>query len=316
MRGYVGVTDLHWYRFLRDRQLTEANFWTPSGKVFKALEPGETFFFRLKAPISAVAGFGTYVTSHRMPDWLAWETFGAGNGCGSLKELSDRLGHYRRKNGIETHKADIGCIILNDVVMFPEGQWIPSPPDWEPNIVSGKGYDLTAGYGADLLHLCLAQHAQSRGHRPIEIPTYATPGLAPPEAPRFGTPFLAQQRLGQGAFRLLVTKVYDGACAVTGEHSLPVLDAAHIRPYSEGGSHTLPNGLLLRSDIHRLFDRGYVTVTPDYEFKVSSRLREDWDNGLHYYAMDGRQIALPTDKAIRPARESLEWHQEHVFLGG
>lgn len=68
---------------------------------------------------------------------------------------------------------------------------------------------------------------------------------------------------------------YGGACVVTGEHSLPVLEAAHIRPYGAEGTHDVPNGLLLRADIHRLFDAGYVTVTPDHQFVVSRRLAQE-----------------------------------------
>ncbi len=56
-----------------------------------------------------------------------------------------------------------------------------------------------------------------------------------------------------------MTEIYTRRCAVTKERTLPALDAAHIRPYREGGKHEPPNGLLLRSDIHRLFDKGYVT---------------------------------------------------------
>jgi hypothetical protein len=74
-------------------------------------------------------------------------------------------------------------------------------------------------------------------------------------------PTLVPRRLGQGAFRVLVTETYGRRCAVTGEPVLPVLDAAHIRPVSQGGLHSLSNGLLLRTDVHTLFDRGYVTVT-------------------------------------------------------
>jgi putative restriction endonuclease len=72
-------------------------------------------------------------------------------------------------------------------------------------------------------------------------------------------------RLGQGTFRIATIQAYERACAVTGEHSLPALEAAHIRPFAEGGTHDVSNGLLLRADLHRLFDRGYVTVTPKLE---------------------------------------------------
>ena len=120
-------------------------------------------------------------------------------------------------------------------------------------------------------------------------------------------------RLGQGTFRVAVTGAYGGACAVSREHSLPVLEAAHIRPYGSEGSHEVVNGLLLRADIHRLFDAGYVTVTPDRRFVVSQRLAQEWENGKAYYAMDGREIALPRRAADRPDPELLRWHNENVF---
>ena len=62
----------------------------------------------------------------------------------------------------------------------------------------------------------------------------------------------------------------------------PVLEAAHIKPYGRGGEHRVDNGLLLRSDLHRLYDQGYVTVTADYVFKVGERLREEFRNGRSY----------------------------------
>ena len=61
---------------------------------------------------------------------------------------------------------------------------------------------------------------------------------------RFGEPRLIRPRLGQGAFRVLVTDIYERRCAVTRERTLPALEAAHIRPYSVGGAHEAPNGLL------------------------------------------------------------------------
>jgi putative restriction endonuclease len=92
-----------------------------------------------------------------------------------------------------------------------------------------------------------------------------------------------------------VTSVYQHRCAVTGEKTLPILDAAHIRPYEEGGEHDVTNGLLLRTDIHRLFDKGYVTIGIDGRFEVGQRLKADFENGRHYYAMHGQPVAPPRD---------------------
>src|SRR5690349_4002682 len=87
MRGYVGLTDSDWYRQLHSRRAVEVNFWTPSARVFKAIEVGAPFFFLLKAPYNAVCGFGIFEKFTRLPDWLAWEAFGVANGVESADEL-------------------------------------------------------------------------------------------------------------------------------------------------------------------------------------------------------------------------------------
>ena len=124
---------------------------------------------------------------------------------------------------------------------------------------------------------------------------------------------LVLPRLGQGAFRVLVTDAYRRRCAITGERTLPVLDAAHIKPYSESGPHRLDNGLLLRTDVHTLFDAGYLTVTPDLRVRVSRRIREEFENGRDYYALDGRKLTGPVASAPPPKREYLEWHSDVRF---
>jgi putative restriction endonuclease len=126
---------------------------------------------------------------------------------------------------------------------------------------------------------------------------------------------MVRPRLGQGAFRLAVTDAYDRRCAVSGEKTLPILDAAHIRSYGEGGEHDPANGLLLRTDIHRLFDLGYVTVSEDHRFEVSQRLKADFDNGRHYYDLQGLRVSRPQPGFAPPAADALAWHREHRYLG-
>src|SRR6185369_266324 len=82
----------------------------------------------------------------------------------------------------------------------------------------------------------------------------------------------------------------------------PVLDAAHIRPVGPGGQHRLDNGLLLRTDVNRLFDAGYVTVNPDGRFLVSPRLKDDFDNG------EPSNTSLPSQRRGRQRRKiALPW---------
>jgi putative restriction endonuclease len=95
-----------------------------------------------------------------------------------------------------------------------------------------------------------------------------------------------------------------------------VVNAAHIVPYGIGGKHEVPNGLLLRADIHKLFDRGYVTVTPNHRFRVSPRLEHEYHNGKIYYQLEGTEIWLPKNEADRPRRKHLEQHNDEVFLAG
>jgi putative restriction endonuclease len=199
----------------------------------------------------------------------------------------------------------IGCIAITQPVFFAPDEWIPVPRDWSRNIVSGRGYDLTEGEGLQLWTECLERAAQT--HHLTEWTTEAI------EMRRYGKPQLITPRLGQASFRLAVMDAYDGACAITNEHSLPVLEAAHIRPWKDGGRHELSNGLPLRRDIHRLFDLGFVTIKPDLRFAVSPALRDAYANGKTYYALDGGQIAAPVQADAQPSQELLEWHGDVVF---
>lgn len=107
----------------------------------------------------------------------------------------------------------------------------------------------------------------------------------------------------------MVTDAYSRRCAITGEKTLPALEAGHIKPYAEAGPHRIDNGILLRSDLHNLFDLGYMTISLDYRVEISRRIREEFENGRHYYALHGQKLAvLPDDVSARPAREFLEWH--------
>ena len=121
--------------------------------------------------------------------------------------------------------------------------------------------------------------------------------------------------IGQGAFRVLVTEAYERRCAITGEKTLPVLDAAHIKPYGQDGPHRTSNGLLLRKDMHTLFDKGYISVDEDLRIEISKRIKEDYGNGREYYALHGKELAIvPNALQEHPAREYLKWHNENVFL--
>jgi putative restriction endonuclease len=75
------------------------------------------------------------------------------------------------------------------------------------------------------------------------------------------------------------------------------------------------NGILFRQDVHTLFDRGYITVTPEYRLEVSRRIKEEFQNGVEYYSAHGKSIVLPEPTHLQPTAEFLTWHNQNVFLG-
>lgn len=299
----VAVTDLDWFQTLRRHpELDEINFWAPSAARFRALRPGELFLFKLHAPHNAIVGGGVFAYANTLPCSLAWEAFGEANGAHSAHEMRVRIARYRRTDSSDRSDFEIGCRILTQPFFLEEPFWIPLPASWSPNIVSIKTYNTGDAEGLALW--------EAVSHR---LPRFGAPGMS--EGGRYGAPHLVKPRLGQGAFRVLVTDIYERRCAVTRERTLPALEAAHIRPYHEGGQHEPSNGLLLRRDIHSLFDAGYVTVTPDLHFEVSHRIREDYENGRDYYALHGRRIAPPERIDDRPDPHVLAWHNQHCYRG-
>lgn len=312
MHLVVGVTDTGWFDFLSARPaLREINFWRPqSRQAFRGLEPGEPFLFKLKAPIHAIAGGAFFVEWRLLPIGLAWDAFGEGNGAASFSDLVSRIERYRVGDEGD-HSYKIGCILLSDPFWFHESDWIAVPPDWSPNIVSTKGYDTGDPIGKDLWYRVTER---LRSASPPQVAEAPEPYAIPIEA-MFGTPRPVRPRLGQGAFRALVTDTYEYRCAVTGGKILPVLEAAHIRPVAAQGTHDVRNGVLLRSDVHTLFDRGYVTITPDGRFRASPRLKDEFDNGEAYRSLDGRSVWQPSRDVDRPDRSALEWHNDVVYRG-
>ena len=82
--------------------------------------------------------------------------------------------------------------------------------------------------------------------------------------------------------------------------------ATHIKPYSESGEHLVSNGILLRRDLHALFDQGYVTIDPSFRCEVSRKIKEEFEYGRDYYRLHGGAFRVPANLASRPTREYLE----------
>jgi putative restriction endonuclease len=313
---FIAQTDWAWYSYLTDQsvagRLDEANFWSPRSLVpMASLRPGSPVFLRLKKPRYAIAGYGFFAHFTKLSLDEAWEFFGWKNGDPTVTRFLERIGHYRRVNLFDprAERAPIGCTILRDLMFWPPDRWLPWSEEqgWARNIVRGKA-ETDPIRASELLGGISYDHLEG-----------------PPEiVERFELVVADERRLvesrtvqreGQGSFRARLLDAYGRRCAITGERTEPVLDAAHIQPYLGPRSNHVQNGMLLTQEFHTLFDRGYVSITPgEHVVRISPRLRDDFQNGRRYYQYDGQRLAqLPSAVAERPSDDALAWHAERVF---
>lgn len=316
MKFYLGVTDPDWFSFLAKQEPEDVNFWQPGGNLnFHVLRTGAPFLFKLKSPYNAIGGIGFFSSHSMLPIDVAWNIFKERNGVDSYLKLRNKIIAKRNINNPFASNPNIGCIILTDPIFFHKEDWIEVPQNWSKNIVQGKSYDNTTATGRELwqrvedklVKYQLFQRQDSKKSQLI---------LEEPIAQEYSKKYLTKIRMGQGAFRVQLTDAYYRRCSITGEKTLPALEAAHIKPYSESGPNHLSNGLLLRADLHNLFDSGYLTITKEYNVEVSRKIKEEFENGREYYKLNGHKLlVLPDQLSNQPNRQFIDWHNEHVYYG-
>lgn len=306
MNFWVGVTDNDWFNFLSKLRPDEVNFWTPSGRTFRAIDEGELFLFKLKSPFNHIAGGGFFVRYTKLPISLAWDVFKEKNGLKNYEDFYLKIKQYRDLNNTMVPNPIIGNIVLTQPFFFPEEEWIPVPDDWARSIQTGKTYDTNDRIGGELW--------DSIQTRLFSYTIEESKDIA--EKPRYGEEYKIRPRLGQGGFRIVVTEVYKRRCAFTGEKALPVLQASHIKPFAKSGPHLIQNGLLLRADLHILFDQGYFTITDDHYIEASKSMKDDFNNGEEYLRLHGQSLSvLPENFMDLPSASFIAWHQENVYKG-
>ena len=118
------------------------------------------------------------------------------------------------------------------------------------------------------------------------------------------------QRRGQASFREALMAAYNYKCAITGCDAKETLEAAHISPYMGDHTNCVQNGLLLRADMHTLFDLGQLTISSE---KYVTILNTDLRDG-HYGKYHNIKMALPKNKAKWPSFIELERHNKRSGL--
>src|SRR5262245_38885378 len=206
VRLIVAVTDGDWFNHLRQQpNLAEVNFWSPSNSTFRALQPGELFLFKLHSPNNFIVGGGVFAHANSMPCSLAWEAFGEANGAQSLAEMRARIARYRKIKPDEREDFVIGCRVLTQPFFFHQSRWLSVPASFALTTVTFKGYSTEDTEGRKLWDS--VQDALTGA--PVQSRSATDVAQA-----RYGEPVLVRPRLGQGAFRILVTDNYRRRCAI------------------------------------------------------------------------------------------------------
>ncbi|MBB5408872.1 hypothetical protein HDG34_002809 [Paraburkholderia sp. HC6.4b] len=118
------------------------------------------------------------------------------------------------------------------------------------------------------------------------------------------------QRQGQRGFRSKLLRAYGGHCAVSGSGVVEILEAAHIVPYQGPQTNHVGNGLLLRTDLHTLFDLGLLAIEPKANVvMIAAAMRS-----TEYGALHGKKLRLPSAPRNRPSEAALAHHYENSGL--
>lgn len=117
-------------------------------------------------------------------------------------------------------------------------------------------------------------------------------------------------RQGQPEFRERLLLAYDGRCAITGCSTAEALQAAHIEPYDGRATNKTSNGLLLRADLHTLFDKGLLWINADYSVSFADEVTDS-----AYRRLAGRALTLPKHNVDRPSKAALRDHRQEFGRG-
>ncbi|WP_299583546.1 HNH endonuclease [uncultured Sunxiuqinia sp.] len=126
---------------------------------------------------------------------------------------------------------------------------------------------------------------------------------------------IVRTRVNQSFFRKTILASYNQACCITGVQSSELLIASHIIPWAANEKERMnpQNGLCLNALHDKAFDKGLITVTPDYRVKISDQLKAKLNNESEQFFLpyENNTIVLPSRFA--PNKEFLEYHSREIF---
>lgn len=292
----IAPTDNGWFTHLRrEKIVNDINFWTPTPWNVKMSE-GDRLYFMLKSPIRKIGGGGYFKSYQNMTVEQAWDKYGIKNGFVTKKAFVDSLTTHRSKNTKNKDRLNeeslIGCIVLEHVVFLDDDKFIELESEsqivFKKQIVTTKQYDNDDD---DLLDK-IFKDEQTRTNEDFS--------LVDSDVEKEKASAIVTKRFGQGKFKADISEIYQNKCCVTGEETPELLEAAHIQSYKNNSSNHKKNGLLLRIDIHKLFDKGLIYIDEEYIIHISPFVKSD-----NYRLLEGQKISLPNNVNDYPSLVAL-----------
>ncbi len=293
MKGNFGIapTDLNWFSQLRNHSFNQSlvNFWTPTPWNIKRLKKGDFLYFMLKSPIRKIGGYGKFVEYKNMSTIQAWNKYGINNGVLSLNDLNARTNFYTGKHSKKNSINQIGCILLDEIELFDDSQF--KTPESFLGVSFARQIVKIKIYEGTTKHSVIAKKS-----KPKVLPTFQSQKNAQKKTKSVKL----AQRKGQPKFRKDILETYDFKCAISGTNEEDALEAAHIEDYINEHSNHIKNGVCLRADIHKLFDRHLIGVDSKYKIFVSSNVGDK-----EYRKYNGKKLILPKEKRLYPLKKLL-----------
>lgn len=280
----IAVTDKSWYEYQKEHDFIDnINFWTPT--VWKvAFDPGDIIVFKLKGTIDDIGGYGSFVEYKHQTLEQSWKEFGQRNGYDTKEEFVMAL-----TKGKGPSSTICGCLVLENVVYFDQPEKLSKYGlSFNSHIVKyRKEYSPFPSFG---------QQSVVASQPVFQLVT---------QSKKQKTKQKVTLRVGQGQFHRDISVAYGHKCCITGETAPELLQAAHIQDYINKDSNHVQNGLLLRMDIHKLFDSGLLYIDENYKVHVSSLVKS-----TNYTDLNNQKISRPTNPSEWPSIDALKFKKE------
>ena len=275
----AAITNRDWFDYQKSHGFIDRiNFWTPTRWRYKDLRPGVKMVFKLKGSGDFAGGYGIIQEYKYQSLEETWNEFGRRNGFDNKTSFLEGL--CKTKSGIS---LKCGCIVLSDVVF------------WDKE-VKLSDYNLefkTRGTQTGKTYTCSFPFSN------LDIQT-ETFSLVQSSEKKKRTQSVTD-RDGQGEFHAKISRTYHHKCCISGEEAPELLQAAHIQDYINKESNHVQNGLLLRIDLHKLFDNGLLYIDDHYVVHISPLVKSE-----DYRKYDGKILTLPKQKSDWPSLNALQ----------